>query len=113
MDSTTERTAVKWNPHFAHNKYCRTGRTGSLRVSSILSSNYRVHSIDQSAILSLRDVSTRFQDILIKKGIVEKDDVLRGKGIDPDELRLEEAIVSPVIANNVYLITHIQTVEPT
>lgn len=35
----------------------------------------------------------RFQDVLIKKGIVEKDDVLRGKGIDPDELRLEEAIV--------------------
>lgn len=35
------------------------------------------------------------QDILIKKGIVEKDDVLRGKGIDPDEQRLEEAIVSP------------------
>lgn len=34
------------------------------------------------------------QDILIKKGIVEKDDVLRGKGIDPDEQRLEEAIVS-------------------
>lgn len=34
------------------------------------------------------------QDILIKKGIVQKDDVLRGKGIDPDELRLKEAIVS-------------------
>lgn len=31
---------------------------------------------------------------MIKKGIVEKDDVLRGKGIDPDEQRLEEAIVS-------------------
>ena len=26
---------------------------------------------------------------------MEKDDVLRGKGIDPDEQRLEEAIVSP------------------
>ena len=34
------------------------------------------------------------QDILIKKGIVEKDEVLRGKGIDPDERRLEELIVS-------------------
>lgn len=34
------------------------------------------------------------QDILIKKGIVEEDDVLRGKGVDPDERRLEEAIVS-------------------
>lgn len=32
---------------------------------------------------------------MIKKGIVEKDDVMRGKGVDPDELRLEEAIVSP------------------
>lgn len=31
---------------------------------------------------------------MIKKGIVEEDDVLRGKGIDPDEKRLEEAIVS-------------------
>ncbi|CAM9225590.1 unnamed protein product [Ectocarpus sp. 13 AM-2016] len=36
--------------------------------------------------------TTEWEDILIKKGIVEKDDVLRGKGIDPDEQRLEEAI---------------------
>lgn len=40
------------------------------------------------------------QDILIKKGIVEKDDVLRGKGIDPDEQRLEEAIVSTPMEDN-------------
>jgi hypothetical protein len=36
--------------------------------------------------------TTEWEDILIKKGIVEKDDVLRGKGIDPEMLRLEEAV---------------------
>lgn len=43
------------------------------------------------------------QDILIKKGIVEKDDVLRGKGIDPDEQRLEKAIVSCHKKENIYI----------
>ncbi|CAM9347067.1 unnamed protein product [Chrysoparadoxa australica] len=35
---------------------------------------------------------TEWDGILINKGIVQKDDVLRAKGIDPDELRLKEAI---------------------
>ncbi|CAM9515266.1 unnamed protein product [Phaeothamnion confervicola] len=36
--------------------------------------------------------TTEWEDILIKKGIVEEDDVLRGKGIDPEERRLKEAV---------------------
>ncbi|CAN0140276.1 unnamed protein product [Discosporangium mesarthrocarpum] len=34
----------------------------------------------------------RIQDILINKGILDEDEVLRGKGIDPNERRLEEAV---------------------
>lgn len=39
---------------------------------------------------------------------MEKDEVLRGKGIDPDELRLEEAIVSFVETREIllYFVNH-------
>ncbi len=38
--------------------------------------------------------TTEWDEILINKGIVDRDDVLRKKGVDPDELRIKEAVVS-------------------
>ncbi len=38
--------------------------------------------------------TTEWDEILIQKGIVDRDDVLRKKGVDPDELRIKEAVVS-------------------
>ncbi len=38
--------------------------------------------------------TTEWDEILIQKGIVDRDDVLRKKGVNPDELRINEAVVS-------------------
>ncbi|KAG5176960.1 thioredoxin-like protein [Tribonema minus] len=40
----------------------------------------------------LTDKTTEWDDILIRKGILTRDEVLRNKGVDPDELRLQEAV---------------------
>ncbi len=38
--------------------------------------------------------TTEWDEILISKGIVDRDDILRKKGVDPDELRIKELVVS-------------------
>mmetsp|Transcript_19406 Transcript_19406/g.28742 ORF Transcript_19406/g.28742 Transcript_19406/m.28742 type:complete len:266 (-) Transcript_19406:45-842(-) len=40
----------------------------------------------------LTDQTTEWDDILIKKGILTKDEVLRNKGIDPDEIKILEGL---------------------
>jgi hypothetical protein len=44
--------------------------------------------------VALTDSTTEWDEILINKGILSRDEVLRNKGVDPDEIRLKQAIVS-------------------
>jgi hypothetical protein len=52
--------------------------------------------------VALTDSTTEWDEILINKGILSRDEVLRNKGVDPDEIRLKQAIVSNQFSSSNY-----------